>query len=250
MSTPDFDKWPQIPMDVERFDFLYSAPWKRAVSAVLLTLAAGLLTVFDFLAFGLRIEGRENLKPLGRGGAVAVCNHVHWMDCTMMFLALWPRRQHVISLQSNLEMAGIRHILHAARCMPVPRDRKQLPRFSQAINRALREGGVVNIYPEGWLVPYCRELRAFKNGAFSQARDAGAPILPMCVTYRKGRGLWRLKRRPCMTLHILPPVFPDMEAPRGPETVRLREACRAAMEACIAEHAPAAPKEPQASGTR
>ncbi len=138
-----------------------------------------------------------------------------------------------------MQLPFIRHLLFVARCMPVPQDRKLLRTFSDAMDAALRAGGIVNIYPEGWLIPYCDTLRDFKNGAFSHAKDAGVPVVPMCITYRKGRGLWRLKRRPCMTLHILPPVFPDPAAPRAADTVRLRETCKAAMEACIRENSAA-----------
>lgn len=232
MRGPDFTRWKQVPLDVEHFDYLRDAPVKRAVSAVLTTLVVALLTVMNRAVFGLRIKGRKNLKLLGRRGAVAVCNHVHWLDCSFLARAAWPRRQHFVTLQSNMEVPVIRQILRLARCMPVPREKRQLTRFSHAVDEALRAGAVVHIYPEGWLEPYCTELRTFKNGAFAFARDADVPVLPIRITYRRGRGPWRLKRRPCVMLHILPPIAPDHAAPRGPEIVRLREAARAAMERC------------------
>lgn len=236
MRAPDFEHWRQIPLDVEHYDYLRLSPWKKFWSNFFLTLATGILFVLDHLVLGLRVEGRENLKKAGNGGAVTVCNHVHWLDCTFLLQAQWPRRQYFISLQSNMQLPFIRHLLFVARCMPVPQDRKLLRTFSDAMDSALRAGGIVNIYPEGWLIPYCDALRDFKNGAFSHAKDANVPVVPMCITYRKGRGLWRFKRRPCMTLHILPPVFPDPAASRAAETVRLRETCKAAMEACIREN--------------
>ncbi len=60
-------------------------------------------------------------------------------------------------------------------------------------------------------------------------------MLPLCLSYRPATGLRRLwKRKPCLTLTVLPPLFPDPSAPRGRETLRLREEARQAMAECLA----------------
>lgn len=236
MKAPDFARWKQIPLDVERFDYLRDSPLKKFWSDLLVTVVTALLEVFDRLVFGLRVVGKKNRKALGKQGAVVVCNHVHWLDCTLLLGAMWPRRQHFISLQSNLQLPVIRHIVRVGRCMPVPQEIRLLPHFSQAVDQVLSQGRTLNIYPEGWLEPYHPGLRPFRNGAFSYARSANVPLLPTCITFAPRKGIWRWKRRPCMTLHILPPVYPDPNAPKGSEVIRLRDACFAAMDACIRAH--------------
>lgn len=236
MRAPDFNHWRQIPLDVEHFDYLRNSPWKRFWSGLWVTVVTGLTAFFDRLVFGLRVVGKENRKALGKQGAVVICNHVHWLDCTLLLGALWPRRQHFISLQSNLQLPVIRHIVRVGRCMPVPQETRLLPQFSAAIDQVLSQGQTLNIYPEGWLEPYHPGLRPFHNGAFSHAQRANVPILPTCITFAPRKGVWRIKRRPSMTLHILPPVYPDPTAPKGTEVVRLRKVCFAAMEECIKAH--------------
>lgn len=76
------------------------------------------------------------------------------------------------------------------------------------------KGGSVHFFPEGYLSPYCREIRPFQRGAFLFAYDCGVPIVPFVITYREPLPLRRLLRRcPSLTLQILPPVYPDLQRP-------------------------------------
>ena len=200
------------------------------------TLAVFLLRAYNFLLFGLRVEGWKNRARLGRKGAVAVCNHVHTLDCTMIAQVLWPKRQYYVALQSNLEMKGVRHFVRLFGGIPIPEDPELRLAFPGLLQKALSLGAVIPIYPEGELLHYCTELRPFKNTAFSTAWLAGVPILPMCITYRRPRGIWHFKKRPCLTLHILPAVIPDPEAPKSREVTRVRDEVIASMKACIEEN--------------
>ena len=85
---------------------------------------------------------------------------------------------------------------------------------------------------QGYLSPYCREIRPFQRGAFLFAYDCGVPIVPFVITYREPLPLRRLLRRcPPLTLQILPPVYPDLNAPRREEIDRLMTVCRDRMAA-------------------
>ncbi len=230
MTGPDFSSWPRRPLPSGGREYLSPSPRPRILLSLVLPILAGL----DLFLLGAKVEGRENLRALGKGGVVGICNHIHHLDCTLMARSLPRRRQNFLTLQSNLEMRLIGPLVSALGGVPIPTDHRQLPAFSSALREALAAGGVIHLYPEGELEPYCPTLRPFKNTAFSLAYDAQVPILPMCIVLREPRGLFRLyKRKPCMTLHILPPLFPDPSAPRAAEALRLKAACRAAMEDCL-----------------
>lgn len=229
-----FNELPRIPLHMdESFDYLRRGRGETALHMAVMSIGLLLLRVYDFLLFGLRIEGWKNKPRLGRSGAVVVCNHVHTLDCTMAAQVMWPKRQYFVTLQSNLEMKGVRHFARLLGGLPIPEDKALLRRFPGVLQEALRLGAVIPIYPEGDLDCYCGHLRPFKNGAFSTAWRAGVPIVPLCITYRKPRGIWRFKKRPCLTLHILPAVLPDASAPRGTEVARLREETFACMKECL-----------------
>lgn len=229
-----FNDLPRIPLHMdEGYDYLRRGPLASALHMVVVSLGLLILRVYCFLLFGLRITGWKNRPRLGRSGAVVVCNHVHTLDCAMAAQVLWPKRQYFVTLQSNLEMKGVRHFVRLLGGIPIPEDRELRRAFPEVLQRALKLGAVVPIYPEGDLEYYCDHLRPFKNTAFSTAWRAGVPVVPLCITYRRGRGLWRCKKRPCLTLHILPAVYPAPAAPKGPETVRMREAVFEEMRECF-----------------
>ena len=169
-----------------------------------------LIVFIDRVFLGLRIEGQENLKGLGGRGFVSVCNHVHMMDCTMAALALAHKRIFFVTLESNFRIPVIRHLVRALGGVPLPASPACMREMTAAMRTAVAEGFAVHLYPEGVLQPYAGTLRPFRKGAFTLAASIGAPVLPMAICYRRPRGLYALwKRRPCLTLRILPPVYPD-----------------------------------------
>ena len=87
----------------------------------------------------------------------------------------------------------------------------------------LKKGGIVHLYPETVLHPYCRELRGFHRGAFVLAYDCDVPVLPMVVSFRMPGRIARLyRRKPYVTLKILEPVMPDKSAKKKAESERLK----------------------------
>lgn len=184
-----------------------------------------ILRPFNYIAFGMRIRGRENLRALGRSGAVLTCNHVHPMDCTFIDIAATGRRIYYVTLETNFKIPFVRLLIRGLGGVPLPSNPANMADMFSQMEIALHRGALVTMYPEGVLHPYYEGLRRFKNGAFKLAADAGCPILPCAITYRAPRGLFKLykKRRPCMTVNILPPIYPDADSKSAAQTARLRE---------------------------
>ena len=58
------------------------------------------------------------------------------------------------------------------------------------------------------------------------------PILPLVITFRERKGLYRLFGKsdtPLMTINILEPVFPQTGARRKEEVIRMRKEAHAKM---------------------
>lgn len=232
MNSPDFEAWTRVPLCIgPDYDYLRRGKLRSLCHHLVTALATVLLIPVDYLVLGLRYTGWSHLRQVRGTNVVAVCNHVHTLDCTMVARTLIGRRRYFLTLQSNLELRGIRHLVRVLGGVPIPRDRRQLPAFRQAVLAALSEGSDVIVYPEGELRPYAEKLSDFKNTAFSLAYTAGVPVLPLRITFARRGGIFRLKKQPCMTVHILPPVFPRAEAGRVEEVRRLRDTARQEMEA-------------------
>lgn len=234
-----FHMWEPLRFETPRgYDYLRDGRAARAGRRALRALVHLILRPLDGLAYGFRIRGGENVRALGDGGAVSVSNHIHPMDCTMADLALRRKRVYYVSLECNFRIPVIRRIVRALGGVPLSADVHGMGELFSAMETAARRGDAVHIYPEGVLVPYGQGLRDFRKGAFRLAVRAGVPVLPMVFLYRAPRG-WaaRLRRRPYLTLRVLPPM-------RAPEGLSPREAAdalerqvRAAMEAAQAEGA-------------
>ena len=178
-------------------------------------IALPLLLANAKIVFGLSLKGRRNLRALKGKGAVLVCNHVHTLDCTFVALLSAPRKVIFTATAPIFERRVIGPLVHILGAIPVPTPDSPsilFRRFIRETARAVRSGRILCIYPEGELIPYCSDLREFRNGAFLIASMVSAPVVPIMLTYRERKGLWRLlKRRPCLTVTAGEPLWPIFE---------------------------------------
>lgn len=214
------------------YNYQRNGPFQRICTTSLQTIAKALLAGLDKLLFGMRIEGREHLKELGGRGVVTISNHIHPMDCTMLSVALRWRRIYYVSIEANFRIPVIRHLIRMFGAVPLPTQSHTMRELFQAMSECLQRGAYVQMYPEGVMVPYDNTLRPFRNGAFRLAVRNGVPILPVVILQqRPASGWYRLyKRKPCLTLKILPPIEADASLGKREAADVLKERCRQAME--------------------
>lgn len=199
------------------------------------TLISPILWLIDTLWFGLRVEGRENLKGL-KGGAVSVMNHIHDMDCTMAKLALFPSRLWFISLASNLHKPFTGWLVRFCGGVPLPEDVHGMAELEKGMEARVRGGAFVHFYPEGMLVPYHKGLRAFHPGAFAMVSRIGCPVVPMMLCCRPPEGIHKWRKKPCFTLKIGKPLFADESLPRKQAARDLEQRAKEAMLALESEN--------------
>lgn len=189
------------------------------------------------LRLGLKITGKENLKKHKeelKNGAVSVSNHVHLWDYIAVMCALYPRRPDIIAWAKNISGENGK-LIRMSGGIPVPEnDVRATISFTRAIQEYLEKGGWLHICAEGSMWEYYQPIRPFKKGAFYFAVKTGRPILPMAISYREPKGLWKIfYRKAMLTLNIGEPIFPDAslkkEAAIEKLTVEAHEAvCRLA----------------------
>lgn len=199
----------------------------RFVTSFFQNIASAALLIIDGVLFGMRIKGRKYLKEIRHTGAVTVSNHIHPMDCTMINVALWGRKRYFVSLESNFRIPVARHLIRLLGAVPMSSKSVLAIEMFSEMEKALQKKALVHIFPEGVMVPYAKGIRPLKNGAFRLAFKAGVPILPIAVTQHEPSGLWRFfKKKPCLHIEILPPLFLEDEAVEKKTAGGLRQACR------------------------
>lgn len=220
--------WEPLKFNVESgFDYLRRGRFKSGLYRFLRGVIRVVFTPICRVMFGFKIEGKENLEKIKDTGAVSIMNHINFIDCVLVALAMPKRRIYFVTLESNFRIPLACSIIRALGAVPLSGSSKTLKELMNAMYTALDHGDIVHMYPEGVLYPYCTELRSFKTGAFHMAIRTGKPVLPMVLIQRKPTGLRKLfKRKPCLTMKILPPIDPA-----GKKQKDLMEECRAAIEA-------------------
>ena len=210
-------------------------------------IAIPLLTIMNTFVFGLKQEGKTKIQKLSKKnkGFVLTCNHVHPMDCTWLGILATPRKMVYTSMENNFDIPVVGPLIRFFDCVPISTSVKGLRNFMNEMTAAVKRGRVISMYPEGSIEMYCDHLRKFSDGAFTIAVDANAPVLPVIITPRERKGLWRLlKRGSCITLTVGDPVYPVDCGSHRKTVHKLREDVRAEMEHLLAIGGKAYPKGP------
>jgi len=133
-------------------------------------------------ALGLRFDfqGTENLPSSQNGGAVLAMNHISYLDFALIGTAALPMKRYVRFMAkkeifdnkvAGPLMRGMHHISV---------DRANGSASLVAALRALRDGEVIGIFPEG-TISVSFEIKELKSGAVRLAQGAGVPVIPIVI---------------------------------------------------------------------
>jgi glycosyltransferase involved in cell wall biosynthesis/1-acyl-sn-glycerol-3-phosphate acyltransferase len=173
-------------------------------------IAICILHVFCRVFFGLEIKNRKALKKIKHIGAIAICNHVHQIDCVACAVALAWRNLLFVSLPMNFKLGIAGIFVDILGSVPTPSGPKETQIFVQSLSKLLRQRRVVLFFPEGERKNYDTGIRDFHRGPFYLAVDAQLPVIPIRINFRKPDGIWKFfKKKPCFTLVIGEPLYPD-----------------------------------------
>lgn len=200
--------WEPLDFDIDQeYHYIEEEKIFRFFSNVLYYLIAyPIISIVNKVVYDLKIEGIENVKDL-QGGAISVSNHVLFLDCSMVGLALKNKKVYYTSLESTFKVPIIRKLIKLLRAVPIPTGAKNKENFIKAISKTLEDGNVVHFYPEAALWPYHSKIRNFKNGAFKFAVENKVPIIPIVITFREPKGIRKLfKRKKDVTVKVLKPI--------------------------------------------
>ena len=188
--------------------FLYK--FKRGVLNVLLNTVVYHVVI---LRHGIKIHGKKNFrkhKKLYKDGAITICNHVFMWDYLCVLKCIRPRMQKLIAWKTNYEGPN-GPLIHWVGGVPVPTDNiRAMSKFQRAINEMLQDKQWLHVFPEGSMWYYYPDIRPLKPAVFKFAVRNNKPVIPMVITFRKRRGLWKLiGKKPLADIHIGEPLLPD-----------------------------------------
>ncbi len=131
------------------------------------------------LMFRPRPIGAENIPR--EGGAILAANHVSFLDPLLLPLVVPRRRVMFLTKTKYIDKPLLHSFLAGAGVIPVESDNPTAAGGAVTAGvRAVREGRLVGIFPEGTRSPDGLQHKA-KTGVARIAIEAGVPVIPVGV---------------------------------------------------------------------
>ena len=155
------------------------------------------------LCFQFDVVGRENIPR--SGNYVVIANHLNWLDeFTLIYLFPVEPRLHFLADPTILVTRRFQWwlIRTIGGYVPVVRERKLDRVLFEHVDRCLKLGGAVAIFPEANYGPREGELMPFHRGFAHFAIKAGVPVAPVALSGTKD--LWFRKRIRVVIGEVMP----------------------------------------------
>jgi 1-acyl-sn-glycerol-3-phosphate acyltransferase len=109
------------------------------------------------------------------GAGILICNHISGLD-PLMIQSACPRLIVWMMASEYYEVRGLNRIFRTVGAIPVERSGRDMA-ATRAAMRAIDDGRIVGIFPEGRIEP-SRQLLPFQTGVAMMALRKGVPIYP------------------------------------------------------------------------
>ncbi len=132
-----------------------------------------------------QLTGIDDNVP-DEGPALIVCNHVSYTDPLVLMGAI-PRPTRFVMYHKIFKQPGLSWLFRTARAIPIANRHEDAALMESAfaeVDRALAEGEIVGIFPEGRLTTD-GEIAEFKAGVERILKARPVPVVPMAL-----RGMW------------------------------------------------------------
>ncbi len=169
-----------------------------------------------FIRYALIIKGKKNIRlyrKISKSKAmISVSNHTTEWDILFVELTRYFRFAEFPCWIEGVESkSGM--LYRMAGGIALPRfSRHGMAYAYNAMKEVVDEGKWIHIFPEASCWAFYPAVREFQHGSFRLAYDTHMPILPMGVSYRKPRGIYKLfKKHPNAKIVIGKPLLVNYE---------------------------------------
>lgn len=136
------------------------------------------------MAYRLRTSGNEHIPD--EGAALLVCNHVSLVD-SLVIMSASPRPVRFVMDHRIFRTPLLSYIFRHSGAIPIASAKEDAALMEKAfaeVSRALKNGELVAIFPEGSLT-YDGEMQTFRPGVTRILEADPVPVVPMALS-----GLW------------------------------------------------------------
>ena len=172
------------------------------------------------IKFRTKTIGKEKLKPYKNEGYFVYANHTQvFADVFIPSLPIYPKRNHFIVNPENVSMKFLGNIFQMLGAIPIPSNKEAMKNFLETIEKRIKKGYSITIYPEAHIWPYYTKIRPFKSVSFKYPVKLGTPTFCMTNTYQSyGKNNDKVK----IVSYIDGPFFPDESLSKKEQQENLR----------------------------
>lgn len=178
------------------------------------------------LVYRFKVTGDHHIPETG--AAVLVCNHVSFVDAILL-LAASPRPIYFVMDYKIFKVPVLGWLFKLAKAIPIASQRDDPKTYEAAflaVDRVLKQGDLVAIFPEG-AITRDGKIQPFKAGIMKILEANPVPVVPMGLTnlwgsffsrIEQGTAMVRPFRRGVMSrvgLNVGAPVDPAQVSPQG-----------------------------------
>ncbi len=171
---------------------------------IIKTMPATLLRCINWIVsrtiYNMKVKGMENVPK--SGGALLVCNHLAYID-PMLILASLEREVRFLMYRPIYRKFGINLLARTMKVIPISTDDgpKELIKSFQRTRKALQNGELVCIFPEGE-ISRSGQLLSFNRGFEHIIKGLDVPIIPVFLdrvwgsifSFKDGRFFWKVPK--------------------------------------------------------
>jgi acyl-[acyl-carrier-protein]-phospholipid O-acyltransferase/long-chain-fatty-acid--[acyl-carrier-protein] ligase len=194
LTVPLHLKSPQIFLAVSAISLAGTVYCVKLMPSSLLRLLLWFATRSIYI---IRVEGRDNIPE--RGGALFVCNHVSFVDATLL-MASTDRQIRFIMHRDFYERWWVKPFTKTLGLIPIASNLgpREMLQSLHVAGEAVRNGDVICIFAEGRLTR-TGELDEFHRGFERIMKGTDAPIVPVALvgvwgsifSYEGGKYFWK-----------------------------------------------------------
>lgn len=181
--------------------------WNTCAFLVQNVLSIPIKYLYAKIKFRVKYIGKEKLKPYKKQGYFIYGNHTQaFADTFLISNSVYPKINYLIVNPENVSMKFLGNFVQMLGAIPIPNNIKGMKNFLEAVEKRIKQGHSITIFPEAHIWPYYTKIRPFKSVSFKYPVQLKTPSFCVTNTYQSyGKNKDKVK----IVSYIDGPFFPD-----------------------------------------
>lgn len=194
----------------ENYKYIHkSVIWNAIAFLLQNVLSVPIKFLYAKIKFKIKYVGKEKLKPYKKQGYFIYGNHTQiFADTFITSNTNYPKKNFFIVNPENVSMRFLGNIVEMLGAIPIPGNKEAMKNFLEVIEKRIKDGNSVTIFPEAHIWPYYTKIRPFKTVSFKYPVQLNVPTFSVTNTYQSyGKNNDKVR----IVTYVDGPFFPDDE---------------------------------------